>query len=74
MFSHITENWRGRPLVNFGVIVNLIGNTTTEKGLKINAELDAKKYEIGIKVTDQELANINIKKDKFHGEWNYSIL
>lgn len=74
MFSHITENWRGRPLVNLEVIVNLIGNTTTEKGLKINAELDSKKYELGIKVTDEEFANINIKQDKFHGEWNYRIL
>ncbi len=74
MFSHITENWRGRPLVNVGVIVNLIGSTTTEKGLQIHAELDSKKYGIGIKVSDEEFANVNIKKDQFHGEWNYTIL
>ena len=74
MFSHITENWRGRPLRDLSVIVNLIGNTKTRKGLRINAELDTNKYETGIKVTDDELANVNLKKDKFHGEWNYRIL
>lgn len=74
MFSHITENWRGRPLRNLGVIVNLIGHTTTQKGLRIHAEIDKKKYKTGIKVSDQELAKVNIKKDKFHGDWNYAIL
>lgn len=74
MFSHITENWRGCPLRSLSVIVNLIGNTTTRKGLRINAELDTNEYKKGIKVTDDELANVNIKKAKFHGEWNYTIL
>jgi len=74
MFSHITENWRGRPLRSLGVIVSLIGHTTTQKGLRIRAELDKKEYKTGIKVSDQELAKVNIKKDKFHGDWNYTIL
>jgi len=74
MFSHITENWRGRPLRSLGVIVSLIGHTTTQKGLRIRAELDTKEYKTGIKVSDQELAKVNIKKDKFHGDWNYTIL
>jgi len=74
MFSHITENWRGHPLRDLGVIVNLIGNTTTEKGLKIKAKLDTRKYKTGIKVTNEELTNVKLKKDPFHGEWNYTIL
>jgi transposase len=74
MFCHITQNWRGRPLVSHEVIINLIANTSTEKGLKIQAELDAGTYPTGIKVTDEELAEVNLKRDEFHGEWNYSIL
>jgi hypothetical protein len=74
MFCHITQNWRGRPLVSHEVIINLIANTSTEKGLKIQAELDAGTYPTGIKVTDEELACVNLKRDRFHGEWNYSIL
>lgn len=73
MFCHITENWRGRPLVSQAVIVNLIGHTTTETGLTINAELDPNRYENGIKVSDEEIATVQLKKHKFHGEWNYSI-
>lgn len=74
MFCHITENWRGRPLVSRAVIVNLIGNTTTRTGLTIKAELDENKYPTGIKVSDEELAAVRIKRDKFHGDWNYTIL
>jgi Rhodopirellula transposase DDE domain len=74
MFCHITENWRGRPLVSRAVIVNLIGNTKTKTGLRIKAELDTNSYQTGIKVTDEELAAIKIKRHKFHGEWNYTIL
>jgi hypothetical protein len=74
MFSHITQNWRGRPLVSHEVIVNLIANTTTQAGLKIRAELDRGKYPTGIKITDAELALLNLKPDNFHGEWNYTIL
>jgi hypothetical protein len=73
MFCHITQNWRGRPLRSVGVIVNLIGNTRTGTGLKIRAELDNSRYGIGIKVSDEQLAGVRMKKDDFHGEWNYTI-
>lgn len=73
MFCHITKNWSGEPLISHAVIVNLIGSTKTETGLQIKAKLDRKNYPKGIKVTDEELAMINLKKDKFHGEWNYTV-
>jgi hypothetical protein len=73
MFCHITQNWRGRPLRSLGVIVNLIGHTRTETGLKIEAELDSGPYGIGIKVSDELLAAVRVRKDDFHGEWNYTI-
>jgi Rhodopirellula transposase DDE domain len=73
MFCHITQNWRGRPLVSRAVVVNLIGNTTTRTGLEIQAELDTHSYPTGIKVTDEELAAVRITRDEFHGEWNYTI-
>ena len=73
MFSHISINWRGKPLISHEVIVKLIGSTTTKSGLNIRAELDTNKYEKGIKITDEELDNINVIRDDFHGEWNYSI-
>jgi DDE family transposase len=73
MFCHITNNWRGRPLVSRSVIVNLIGNTRTKNGLHVEAALDTNSYETGIKVTDEQLAVVCIKHDKFHGEWNYTI-
>jgi Rhodopirellula transposase DDE domain len=74
MFCHITKNWRGRPLTSRAVVVNLIGSTRTTTGLEIRAELDEKEYRTGIKVTDQELAQVRIKRNKFHGEWNYTVL
>ena len=74
MFCHITENWRGKPLVSRAVIVNLIGSTKTRTGLTIKAELDENAYPTGIKVSDEALAAIRLKKDKFHGDWNYTIL
>jgi len=74
MFCHITKNWRGRPLETLGVIVNLIGNTTTERGLRIRAALDTRRYPSGIKVTDEEMSELNIKPDSFHGDWNYVIV
>jgi len=74
MFCHITENWRGRPLTSTAVVVNLIGNTKTRGGLNIQAALDTNQYEKGIKVTDEELQAVRMRKDKFHGEWNYVIL
>ena len=74
MFCHITQNWRGKPLVSHEVIVNLISHTTTKTGLTIQAELDTSAYPTGIHVSDEELARVNIEKAEFHGEWNYRIL
>ncbi|MBM3226406.1 MAG: ISAzo13 family transposase [Candidatus Tectomicrobia bacterium] len=73
MFSHISMNWRGQPLTSHEVIVNLIANTTTEKGLTIQAELDTRCYPTGIKVTEQELQAVALEPAAFHGEWNYTI-
>jgi hypothetical protein len=73
MFCHITQNWRGRPLRSRAIAVNLIGHTTTKTGLRIEAELDANSYRTGIKVSDEELAAIQLEKAAFHGEWNYTI-
>jgi hypothetical protein len=74
MFCHITENWRGRPLVSRAVVVNLIGSTRTRTGLRVEAELDTNTYEKGIKVTDRELGAVRLKKNKSHGDWNYRIV
>jgi hypothetical protein len=74
MFCHITQNWRGRPLVSHEVIVNLIANTATTQGLQIQAELDTESYPTGVKVTDEELAAVKLKRAKFRGEWKYRIL
>ena len=73
MFCHITNNWRGRPLLSRQVVVNLIGSVTTDQGLRVKAALDENTYEPGIKVSDTDLAAINLRRDKFHGEWNYSV-
>lgn len=73
MFCHITKNWRGQPLRSRAVVVNLIGNTKTKTGLHIEADLDSNAYDTGIEVTDKELAAIQMEKDEFHGEWNYTI-
>jgi hypothetical protein len=73
MFSFISMNWRGKPLISHEVIVDLIGNTTTQNGLSISAELDTNLYPKGIHVSDEELEAVNITKAQFHGEWNYSI-
>ena len=73
MFCHITENWRGRPLLSHEVIVNLIADTRTKKGLHIKAQLDKRKYPTGINVSDEEMGHVNILPAKFHGEWNYLI-
>lgn len=74
MFCHITRNWRGQPLESHEVVVNLISNTTTAKGLRIQAALDWGNYPKGIKVSDEELAQLCLEKDRFHGDWNYTIL
>jgi transposase len=73
LFSFITQNWRGKPLVSVQVIVNLIAATRTTKGLIVKAAIDDRKYDIGIEVTDEEMAKLNIAPAMFHGEWNYTI-
>jgi len=73
MFCHITANWRGRPLTSREVVVNLIGSTTTNQGLRIRATLDENTYAPGIKVSDEELATLAIERNDFHGEWNYRL-
>ena len=73
MFCHITANWRGRPLESLAVIVNLIANTQTSKGLTIQADLNVNSYARGIKITDEEMSQVNITPADFHGEWNYTI-
>jgi hypothetical protein len=74
MFCHISENWRGQPLRSLGIIINLIGHTKTPSGLNIQADLDAGHYPTRIKVSDDEMAAIRLKRDRFHGDWNYTIL
>lgn len=74
MFCHITHNWRGRPLESRAVVVNLIGSTTTDKGLHIQAALDVRNYPTGMRVTDETMSLLHIERDRFHGEWNYVIL
>jgi hypothetical protein len=73
LFAFITMNWRGKPLVSHQVIVQLIGSTTTDTGLEVRCEIDGNLYPKGIKVTDQEMEAINIARNEFHGEWNYTI-
>ena len=73
LFCHITENWRGRPLTSHEVIVNLIAGTKTSKGLRVRAGLDSGKYPLGQKVSDAEMAALQLKAGAFHGEWNYAL-
>ncbi|OLT61104.1 ISAzo13 family transposase [Moorena bouillonii] len=73
ILGHITQNWRGRPLTSHEVVINLIRNTTTKQGVKVEARLDENRYPTGIKVTDQEINAIAIERNSFHGEWNYVI-
>jgi len=73
LFSFISKNWRGKPLTSLEVIINLIGAATTRTGLEVYAQLDQRTYPKGIKVTNAELATVNIHKADFHPEWNYSI-
>jgi hypothetical protein len=73
LFSYITSNWRGQPLVSLATIVNLIARTTTTTGLVVQAELDTTVYETGIKVSDEEMAKLRLTPSNFHGEWNYSL-
>ena len=73
LFSFITKNWRGKPLISLETIVNLIANTTTEKGLEVKAMKDTNIYQKGIKVSDEEMEKINLKRNDFRGKWNYII-
>ena len=74
LFSAITQNWRGKPLVSHEVVVNLIGATTTKTGLRVRSELDSNQYPAGRSVSDDELATLHFQPDAFHGDWNYSLL
>jgi hypothetical protein len=67
-------NWKGQPLTSHDVMVNLIGSTKTKTGLKVKAKIDKRKYPMGVKVSDGDMRKVNLKKDTFHGEWNYKIL
>jgi hypothetical protein len=73
LFCHITQNWRGRPLVSLQVIVSLIGTTKTATGLTVQAALDTNAYPLGVKVTEEQYATINLHRADFHGDWNYTI-
>ena len=73
LFSHITMNWRGRPLESYEIIVNLIAGTTTRHGLRVQAELDQNAYPTKLKVSDAEMEALNLGRHDFHGEWNYTI-
>jgi len=73
VFCHITRNWQGKPLETLEIVVESIGATTTETGLEVHAWLDEGTYEKGRKISDEELAECNIKPNKYHGEWNYEI-
>jgi len=73
LFSFITQNWRGKPLVTHQVIVELISATTTKAGLKVRSRIDSTKYKKGIRISDSQMAKVNLHPDKFHGEWNYTI-
>ena len=74
LFSFISSNWRGEPLRDYETVVGLIAGTTTAKGLTVTCRLDRRKYPVGRKITDEELDRVNMKRDTFHGEWNYTIL
>jgi transposase len=74
LFSYISQNWRGKPLISYEVIVNLIAGTTTQTGLLVHSELDTSQYPAGLKVSDKEIAAVALRPDKFHGEWNYTII
>ena len=73
LVSFVSMNWKAQPLVSYRVIVGLISSTTTKTGLTVRCELDTNSYPKGIVVSDQEMAGINITRDAFHGEWNYTI-
>jgi hypothetical protein len=73
LFSHIATNWRGKPLVSLAAIVSLIGSTTTAAGLRVRSEVDHGSYPQGTVVTDEQMAQVNLKPHRFHGDWNYTV-
>lgn len=73
LFCHITQNWRGKPLTSFETVVNLIGRTRTTKGLRVKARLDKKQYPTGVEITKAEMRRLALRKDEFHGDWNYLL-
>lgn len=73
LFSFISQNWRGKPLISHEVIVQLIAATTNTKGLKVHSKIDKKSYPTGVKVTDKEMESLLLERDEFHGDWNYRI-
>ena len=73
MFSFISMNWRGKPLSSYETIIKLIGSTRTRKGLRIEARLDERDYETGIKILDEDMAQLNISLHELYPKWNYSI-
>ena len=73
LFAYITRNWRGQPLITHAAIVNLIAATKTSAGLKVRCELDRRQYQKGLEVSDEQLAQVRIERDEFHGDWNYTI-
>jgi hypothetical protein len=74
LFSAITQNWRGKPLVSHEIIVNLIAATTTRTGLRVRSELDTNDYPAGLRVSDADMKSLHLQRDDFHGEWNYALL
>ena len=74
LFSAISQNWRGKPLISHEVVVNLIAATTTRRGLKVRSALDTNSYASGLTVPDTEMETLHLRREAFHGEWNYSLL
>ena len=73
MFSFISLNWQGQPLISYETVINLIGATRTATGLRIRAKLDTRYYEAGVKITDEEMEQVNLRTHSMHPEWNYTI-
>ena len=73
LFSYISINWRGKPLTSFETMIELISHTTTKQGLLVTAVKDSNIYPTGIKVSDEDMATLNIEREPFHGDWNYTI-
>ncbi len=73
MFSFISLNWKGQPLVSYETVVNLIGSTRTQTDLRVKATLDSREYEVGVKITDQDMDRVNLRLHRTHPQWNYTI-